>query len=89
MPDLVVQREDVGFESVVPRERDALRCRVTGEQPRLDPENCLGTSQAKHGKLRATGLENPNDSVDAHCHSMRSASKAAVNNTVAGPWPGG
>jgi hypothetical protein len=45
MADLVVQLEDIGLEAVVPREGDALRCGITSQQSRLDPEHRLGAGQ--------------------------------------------
>jgi hypothetical protein len=42
----------------------------------------LRPSQPQHRELRAPGFENPYDSVDAHCHSMRSANEAVMNVTL-------
>jgi hypothetical protein len=79
VPDLVVQPECVGLETVVPREGDALRRRVTGEQPRLEAKHRLSAGQSQHRQLRATGLEDSDDSVDAHRQSMSSANDATMN----------
>ena len=79
VPDLVVQREDIGLESVVPREGDALRCRVTREQPGLDAEHRLRASQSQHRQLRATGIQHRDDPVDTHSPSMLSECGAEVN----------
>jgi hypothetical protein len=63
----------------VPGEGDALRRGVTGQQPCLDPEHPLGTGQPQHRQLRATRLENPDDSMNAHGHRMSSENDAMVN----------
>jgi hypothetical protein len=79
---LVVQLEGIDLEAVVPRKRDALRRSVTGQQPRLDPEHTLGAGQPQHRQLRTTGLEDPDDSVNAHRHSMSSENDDLMNATL-------